>query len=287
MAANAAQYAPITPQPGFADILRESVAYGTNEGDSTGEKINGWFDRLMVQSGMNVAPAVLLLLCIASAVAVGGLAFVVQENLFSTALAALIGGGLPVALALVARRRRQKTILRQMPNMIGELARAARAGRSLPQCLHMVAEDTPAPLGEELRLCDQRLQMGISLPEAIEPLPERTGVMTLKVLVTALAVHHQTGGNLVEVLERLQRTIRDRLAFLGRLQTATAASRATALLMLILPPAILAFFIFREPNYFTELMDSTWGRGFTIAGIALQFIGSVWVLRILRNSQRT
>jgi tight adherence protein B len=293
MAANATHFPPIVPQPGFADILRESVAYGStgatgpDGADSTGEKINGWFDRLMVQSGVDVSPAVLLMLCIASAVALGGLVFVVQENLFTTALAALLGGVLPVATALVARRRRQKTILRQMPNMIGELARAARAGRSLPQCLHMVAEDTPSPLGGELRLCDRRLQMGVSLPEAIEPLPERTGVMTLRVLVTALSVHHQTGGNLVEVLERLQRTIRDRLAFLGRLQTATAASRATALMMLILPPAILAFFIVREPSYFTELMDSTWGRGFTIAAFALQIIGSAWVLRILRNSQRT
>jgi tight adherence protein B len=286
MATNA-HFAPIAPQPGFADILREGVAYGTDGRDSAGEQINGWFDRLMVQAGLNVSPAVLLTLCVASAVALGGLAFVVQENLLGAALAALIGGVVPIAYALVARRRRQKTILQQMPNMIGELARAARAGRSLSQCLHMVAEDTPSPLGDELRLCDRRLQMGVSLPEAIEPLPERTGVMTLKVLVTALAVHHQTGGNLVEVLERLQRTIRDRLAFLGRFQTATAASRATALMMLILPPAILTFFVFREPSYFTELMNSLWGRGITITAIILQIIGSLWVLRILRKSQRT
>ena len=65
------------------------------------------------------------------------------------------------------------------------------------------------------------------------------------------------------------------------------SSSSAARLSRSLPPAILVFFVFRDPSYFTELMNSSWGRGFTIAAIILQIIGSVWVLRILRNSQRT
>ncbi len=62
------------------------------------------------------------------------------------------------------------------------------------------------------------------------------------------------------VMERLSRTVRDRLLFLGRLRAATAASRATAILMISLPPAVLAFFTFREPDYLSNLLSSAWAE---------------------------
>jgi len=55
----------------------------------------------------------------------------------------------------------------------------------------------------------------------------------------------------------------------------------------LLPPLILGFFILRDPTYLTTLMASSWGRGATFTAIALQVIGSLWVLRVLKTSQRT
>jgi tight adherence protein B len=118
-------------------------------------------------------------------------------------------------------------------------------------------------------------------------LPRRTGLSSLNVLVMALTVHQEAGGDLVSVLERLARTIRDRLMFLGRLRVATTASRATAILMIMLPPGILAFFIFRDPDYMTNLLSSTWGQRTMILAVVLQIVGSTWVMRILKNSQHT
>jgi tight adherence protein B len=185
------------------------------------------------------------------------------------------------------RSRRQTAILNQLPGMIGELARAARTGRSLEQCLELVANDTPAPLGTELKLCSGRLAMGLSPEAAFRDLPERTGVQTLNVLVTALVVHHRTGGDLVRVLDRLAHTIRDRISFLGRLRAQTAASRATAVLMITIPIFILAFFIFRDPTYLTRLMASSVGRLATVLAVVLQIVGSIVVLRILKNTARS
>ena len=233
MATETIHYPPIIPQPGFADIVREDVTYSVSDSHTTSDRVNGWFERLTVQSGLEMSPMMLLALCGLSGLALGGAMFVFQENVLTTAFAAAVGFVLPILVAMFVRSRRQSQILRQMPEMIGELARAARTGRSLEQCIEIVADDTPAPLGAEMRLCDRRMRMGVSLPKAIQPLPERTGVVSLNVLVTALSVHHQTGGDLITVLERLLATIRDRITFLGRLKTATSASRATAMLMLL------------------------------------------------------
>jgi tight adherence protein B len=277
----------ISPRPEFADILRDQQSYAADGDDSLGNRVNGWFDRLMLQSGVELSPAMVLALSLCTAITVGGIAFVVQESLLSAALGALLGGIIPVAATAAYRAHRQSQMLKQLPAMMDELARAARTGRSLEKCLELVASDTPQPLGGELQRCICRLELGMSVPDALRELPVRTGLASTNVLVTALAVHRETGGDLVKVLERLAQTLRDRIQFQGRLRAATVASRATAALMLIVPPAALAFFVFRDPEYLTNLMNSEWGQRVTLLALVLQIIGTVWVLRILKTSRRT
>jgi tight adherence protein B len=278
---------PIDALPEFAGILREQENFATGDSEGLSEQINSSFDKLMLQSGLEISPTMLLLLSVCSAFTLGGILFVIQENFLTTGLATGIGFVLPVLGAVIARSRRQTELMRQMPGMVDELARAAKTGRSLEQCFSLVAEDTPSPLGDELKLCAKKVELGVALGPALKELPERTGLVSLNVFVMALAVHQQTGGDLVSVLDRLAHTIRDRIAFLGRLRAATAASRASAIMMIGLPPAIVLFFIVRDPEYFSRLMNATWGRNLTLTAVVLQIIGAIWVMRILKTSQRT
>uniref|UniRef100_A0A7C4QMZ9 Pilus assembly protein TadB n=1 Tax=Schlesneria paludicola TaxID=360056 RepID=A0A7C4QMZ9_9PLAN len=278
---------PLEHTVDFSAILKDQETFGTGRGTTAGDRLNSWFDTLMLQCGWELAPSLVLMLCACGGITLGGLVFVVQENLLTTAFGTLVGFVLPILAALFARARRQTLIMRQLSPMLEELARAAKTGRSVEQCLQLVAVDTPEPLGRELRLASRRLDMGVPLRDALRDLPQRTGVMTLNILATTLVVQQQTGGDLVTVLTRLSRTVRDRLLFLGRLRAATAASRATAILMIVLPPAILVFFTLRDPQYFQELMSSSWGRNATLTACVLEIVGVVWVLRILRASQRT
>lgn len=276
----------VAPQPAFSGILRQSESFATPGDETVGNSINGWFDTLMVQTGWGVPPTVVLLLCVISAIALGGAAFVWVENPIPAAIAGFVGAILPIMVAIAMRASRQKQINDQLPGMIDELARAARTGRSLENCLAMVAHDTPAPLGTEMTGCVRKLELGLPIDAALSQLPERTGVVSTSILNTALVVHRQTGGDLVRVLERLSRTLRDRQQFLGRLRASTTASRLTAFLMIGLPPVILGFFLFRDPDYFRNLMNSSWGRTTTISATVLMFIGSIWVLKVLSSSQK-
>lgn len=284
---SSATMTPVTPRPEFSGILKERDNFGTGRPADTADRLNSWFDMLMIQCGWELSPTMVLMLCVCAAITLGGVVFVIQENLLTTALGAMCGFLAPILAAMFARSRRQSLLMQQVPPMLEELGRAAKTGRSVEQCLQLVAADTPAPLGTELRLASGRLKMGVPLREALRDLPERTGLMTLNLMNTTLAVQQQTGGDLVTVLNRLSQAVRDRLLFLGRLRAATAASRATATLMIVLPPSILAFFLFRDPEYFQNLMGSVWGRNATLLAIALEIIGAVWVLRILQDSQRT
>lgn len=277
----------ITSRPEFGGILREQETYATEDSNDVGNRINSWFDLLMIQSGIGLSPSMVLALSLCSGMTLGGLVFVLLEDPISTAIAAFLGFIAPIIVAVIMRSRRQSTMMNQMPPMIDELARAAKTGRSLEACLQVVANDTPAPLGAELRRCTDRIAFGLPFNQAMEDMPIRTGLVSTSVLATALAVHRETGGDLVHVLQRLSATIRDRIQFQGRLAAATAASRSVAIMMLTLPPAILAFFTFRDPGYLQKLMDSTWGFRITMVAIILQVIGSLWVMRVLANSKQT
>ncbi len=283
----ASNTSPLQTAQSFAGILKDQEIFGKGRRDDAADQINSWFDDLMLQAGMALSPSMLLAVCLCSGITFGGAAFVIQENLLTTALGTLVGFMLPIIVAMVVRTRRQDAMMRQVPGMLEELARAAKTGRSVEQSLELVSADTPSPLGDELKLAAGRLKMGVQLKDALRDLPHRTGLMTLSLLCTTLTVQQQTGGDLVTVLERLSRTVRDRLAFLGRLRAATAASRATAILMIALPPAVLAFFIVRKPTYMTELLSSPWGRNATILAVVLEIVGALWIMRILKTSQQT
>ncbi|MBI5759925.1 MAG: type II secretion system F family protein [Planctomycetales bacterium] len=278
---------PLTPMPEFSDILRDRETFGTGQSGKLADRVNNSFDRLLLQSGQGVSAATVLMLSMLGGLVLGGTMFVIQENFLSTALATAAGFLLPYGWLSSSVSRRQRKMLDQMPGMVEEMARAAKTGRSIEQCFALVAQDTPAPLGDELRLSLKRLELGVGLRVALDELPERTGLVSLSIFSMALAVHLSSGGDLVSVLERLSHTIRERIAFIGRLRAATSASRATAVLMVVLPPLIFGFFVVRDPDYLTELMSSSWGWGLTMFAIALDVIGVTFVLSILRSSQRS
>lgn len=277
----------IAPNASFAGILREQDQFSSPDDVGFAADMNSSFDKLILQSGVEMSATMLTALCLSSCLVVAGCVMVLTDNLLLAGLAAGLGAAMPIVFTAMIRSRRQKLIMEQMPPMVDELARAAKTGRSLEQCLEMVAHDTPSPLGDELRLCTRKQAMGVGVAQSLADLPARTGIVSMNVFTMALTVHQQTGGDLVTVMDRLSRTIRDRIMFLGRLKSATAASRAAAILMIGLPPAIVAFFAWRDPNYFRDLFNSPWGRTLTIVAIVLQIIGGAVVLRILKTTSRS
>jgi tight adherence protein B len=197
----------IEPRPEFAKILRVEELYATPERDTAGARINGRFDRLVVQSGTAAAPDVILRLCILGGLACGGALFVATENLLWTAVALAAGAFLPIAFLLLLRTRRQRTMRRQLPALIDGLAQAARAGRGLANGLELAAAQNSAPLADEIGLAVRRLRMGVGIEAAFADLPERTGLAGMQVFVAALAGHDRTGCDLVASLDQAAKRI--------------------------------------------------------------------------------
>lgn len=269
----------------FAGLLKEDV--GFNEGTGgTADVVNGWFDILMLQSGIQTIPSVWLSLCVFSGVSFGGIFFVLTERVLMSSVMGALGLLFPILMAMVQRSRRQLQIMQQLPLMAEEMARFARTGRNVENAFMMLAADTPSPLGNELRVSARRIEMGMDVGTACRDLVQRTGVNTLTMFTAALSVNQETGGDLIQVLERLSTAIRDRLHFVARQRAATISSRLGSVMMITVPIIVVGFYVARDPDYLNKLFASGWGRFSFWTAIGLQLVGSLIVLRILGRTSR-
>ena len=100
MATEVTPIRPIEPLPEFAGILQEREVFATGQGDHMSNRVNGWFDRLMVQSGIEMAPSTILSLALLSAVAFGGTVFVLKENFLGAAAVFVAGFILPIGIVM-------------------------------------------------------------------------------------------------------------------------------------------------------------------------------------------
>ena len=193
--------------------------------------MNGWFDRLMLHSGIQTPPAVWLMLCLLVGVThwrdhlrflrepAGDRRWILYRH--GRTNCRRHGAANPTANSRSWSRCRAWPNLLLVPHVPDETS---------SHSFRAVAADTPAPLGDLLRLVVRRTEMGMDLGNAVRDLTERTGVTTLTLFGSAVGVHQDTGGDLIQVLERLATAVRDRLHFVNRMRAATVASRLGAII---------------------------------------------------------
>ena len=279
----------IEPQPEFAQILREEPfaaredrARRADQLDSSA-RINRAFDRLLLQSGTRLSGNVVLRLCLLTSFAVGSLVFVVSENLLAAAIATGVGAIVPVAALAIRRARRRSRLCEQFAKLVEQILRATRAGRGLEPSLVQIAARTESPLGDELRLALRRTQLGMSLADALGELPERTGLSEAQVLVTALRLAEQRGGDLLPALETFAESLRSQARQARGQREATVADWASGVLVFLLQALVVWLFVMADPQQIARLADSRSTLALTAAAGAILIAGWYCVLRLAAN----
>jgi tight adherence protein B len=251
----------IEPRPEFASILRDEPfavrARGTpGAGSGAAERINRAFDRLVLQSGTRLSGAVVLRLCLLCALICGGSVFVFSENLLATGLATSVGAFLLVAELLVRRSQRRARFSEQFPAVVERLLRATRAGSGLATSFEQVARRTPTPLGDELQSALRRRQLGMEFAEALQELPERTGLAGMSALVTTIRLAERQGRDPVECLELLSESLQERDRHARQRHDATALDWASGVLVFLLQALVVWLFVVADPHEMSRMATS-------------------------------
>lgn len=197
----------------------------------------------------------------------------------------LIPTGAFVSTAVYLRMRMQKR-LRLFQDGLYDLlmlvSNALRAGNSFVQALHLVAEESAGPIRQEIGRLEGELQMGVTLEDALDRTATRVGSEDFDLIVTAIGIQRQVGGNLAEVLERIAETIGERVKLKSEVKALTAQGRMSSLIFMALPAGLALILEFINPAYMTVLFRSSAGLMLLLlAGIG-QGVGYMVIRKIVR-----
>ena len=160
----------------------------------------------------------------------------------------IAGTFIPNIYVKSSTKSRLKKFDNQLGDMLNLTVNGLRAGFSTLQAMEAVSRELPAPICEEFRRVVQEMQLGLPMEETLEHLIRRINSDDLDLVITAINVQREVGGNLAEILDTISFTIRERVRIKGEIQALTAQGRATAWVISALPIilVILLFLLNRE-----------------------------------------
>ena len=211
-----------------------------------------------------------------------GLAFVLflLRDPLSAVVGAIIGYFAP--RIWVGRRisGRLNAFNKQLPDTITLLSNSLRAGSSFLQSVELVSRESPAPMGPEMGRVVREVNLGLGMEEALSNMVRRIKSDDLDLMVTAIGVQQQVGGNLAEILDTIAFTIRERVRIKGEIRTLTAQGRYSGYLVAFLPIGIAVTLNFINPEFMQPLFTETIGRILLATGAIMMFIGFTAIRKI-------
>lgn len=168
-----------------------------------------------------------------------------------------------------------------LQDMLTVISNSMRSGHSFAQAVHIVCEDLHGPVQAELQKIEQETQVGLSMEEALDRASERIGSEDFDLIVTAIGIQRQVGGNLSDVLDKISGTIRDRVRLQREVKALTAQGRISALIFMLMPAAIGCILYLMNPSYMGVMIHSLPGiLMLVLAGIG-QIIGFFFIRKII------
>jgi len=168
--------------------------------------------------------------------------------------------------------KRLNTFEQQLPDMLGLWVNALRSGYSVMQALEAIGKEAPNPTAQEIHRVVMETQLGIPMEEALAHLLSRMPSDDLDLVITAVNIQREVGGNLAEILEVISHTIRERIKLKGEIRVLTSQGRITGYLIGGLPIVLALFLAIINPDYVGKLFTNKL-CGWPMLGIGLGMIG--------------
>ncbi|NCD34023.1 MAG: hypothetical protein EOL87_11505 [Spartobacteria bacterium] len=194
---------------------------------------------------------------------------------------ALVGVFIPDLFLRILFNLRRKRFNSQLIDAMNTLSNGLRSGLSLRQSLELAARDLADPAGQEFRLTYREIQLGVSLDAALDNMARRLGDADLQLIVNAVRLTMNTGGDLPTVFKQITETIRERNRIEGKIKALTSQGKLQALVVGLVPVAL--FLIVKRTNPEMMRLLYTTIPGWTMLTIAggLDVIGYFLIRKII------
>ena len=237
----------------------------------------------IIQADMEATSLSVMLSSAALAAAGFGIVYLWVQIIAIQLLAAAVLSYVPFGFITFKAARRMKKFNDGLPDAIDMMSRALRAGHSMTASINVIAEQAAEPVRSEFSEVFKQQNFGLPIREAMGQMLERVPSQDLRVLVTGILVQKETGGNLVEILDRTAHTIRERLRIQGEIRTHTAQGRMTGYILCSLPIVMLVVINWINPGYSNVLTETPTGHMICYIGIGLLITGGLIIRQIING----
>jgi tight adherence protein B len=226
---------------------------------------------LLYQANLKWTAGVLLLLSAICFVIPAYLIYLRSGVIIFALLIGLLLGAAPFVFVLHKRTQRFNKFEEGLPETLDLMVSALRAGHSLVSALDLAAKEAPDPIGTEFRICFDEQNYGLELKTAMANLAARVPLQDLKIVITAILIQKESGGNLAEVFDKAAYVIRERFRLKRQVRVHTAQGRLTGWILSFLPVVLGIGLYLLNP----ESMSLLWTRAI---GIKLLYLSGSMTL---------
>ena len=214
-------------------------------------------------------------------VIIGTLIYMLTINHILAILTALfVPLGIWMAI-LVMIRKRKNSFTEQLGDCLITVANALRAGYSFQQAMEVIANEMESPISQEFARLTTDLRMGIPLEVALKQMDERVDSSDFTLVVTAVLIHREVGGNLAQILDTISDTIMERIRMKREINALTAQGRLSAIVLLLLPFAVGVFMYFVNPSQMNVFFEDPVGQIVLAISLIMDAVGFMIIRRIV------
>jgi tight adherence protein B len=237
---------------------------------------------LLSQSNLELTPARLVLITGAFCVIPGALIQLRTGVTIVAVIGGCLAGMMPAMYVLVKRRKRFDQFEQGLPAALDQMTSALRSGHSLISAMNLVARECPDPVGREFRICFDEQNYGLELRSAMLNLARRIPIQDVRIVMTAILIQKETGGNLAEVLDKCGYVIRERFRLKKEISTKTAQGRLTGWILTAIPLALGFLMYLLNPEHVSVLWTRPLGVKMLYASAGMTLTGGYIIRKIVR-----
>ena len=259
----------------FMDLLRSSGKLLSNIRHARG------LDFKMQKAGIPLLGTEFLILLGISAVLSAVIVFAVTKKLFAGVLVAVVVVVAEWVYVLLKISRREAAFTNQLGDCLMMVANAMRAGFSFLQAMDLVAKEMEPPISAEFKHVMRDINLGASVERALDDMDKRVSSPDFSLVVTAVLIQQQVGGDLAHILDTISDTIQDRIRMRREIHTLTSQGRMSGYVLGVLPFALGAFISVVNPGYIEPLFTERLGQIAIGIAVVMVLIGFIVIQRIV------
>jgi len=210
-----------------------------------------------------------------------GLLFFVLKRIVLVPVGIFAGFFLPRIYLSSRKNKRLKEFNNQLGDALNLMVNSLRAGYSTMQAMEVISNEMPEPISEEFGRVVLELQLGVPFDTAMANLMRRMPSADMDLVITAMSVQREVGGNLAEVLDAISFTIRERVRIKGEIKAMTAQGRITGYVITALPFALAGLVYMMTPDFMGALFTDPCGWVMIVVSLFMIGLGYFFINKIV------